>query len=120
MKIQHNRTQSSTGHSVVLITVPDTATADTIASRLLERKLAACVHILPAIKSRYWWEGKQETASEILLTVKTETALVPLLIRAVREIHPYKVPEIIALPVTHGNPAYLAWITDCCRRDPRA
>ena len=100
--------------SVVFLTVPDQKTADAIAAVLLDRKLAACVAITPGVQSRYWWQGKRETATELALTAKTLTALLPALIKAVKAVHPYEVPEIVAVPITAGNPDYLKWIADSC------
>ena len=79
---------------------------------LLEEHLAACVNIIPQILSRYWWQGKIETAKESLLIVKTKKSVLKQLIKKVRAIHSYTVPEIIALPIEDGNPDYLNWITE--------
>jgi periplasmic divalent cation tolerance protein len=98
---------------VVLITAPSSDVAQHIAEALLAQKLAACVNILPGVQSLYSWEGSLHTDTEVLLLVKTradlfETRLVP----AVQQIHPYEVPEIIALPIQLGSQAYLDWIED--------
>jgi periplasmic divalent cation tolerance protein len=96
---------------VVLVTVPSAQVAEQIAVRLVERKLAACVSILPAVQSVYRWEGKVHQETELLLLVKTRLALFEdHLLPAITEIHPYKVPEIIALPIQAGLPNYLEWI----------
>ena len=100
-----------TGAIVVLITAPSKEVARGIARRLLEDKLAACVNILPAINSLYVWEGELQDDEEVLLIVKSrsevfEKGLVP----AVQSIHPYEVPEIIAIPVVMGLQSYLDWI----------
>lgn len=97
-------------YSVVLITVPDAKTAEKVSTQLLEAKLAACVNQVPGVKSRYWWEGKIETADEALLVVKTRSNLVGELSLLVKSIHPYSVPEIIALPIAEGHAPYLNWI----------
>lgn len=102
--------------SVVFITVPDRKTADAVTAVMLDQKLAACVAITPGVQSRYWWQGKQETAAELALTAKTLTALVPALTKAVKEVHPYEVPEIVAVPITDGNPDYLNWIANSCKQ----
>lgn len=99
-----------TPYCVVLITAPDAEAADKLSSRLVESKLAACVNQLNGLKSRYWWEGKVETAKESLLIVKTRGALVSELIQLVKTIHPYSVPEIIALPIADGHASYLDWL----------
>ncbi|MCC6020248.1 MAG: divalent-cation tolerance protein CutA [Thermoproteaceae archaeon] len=96
-------------YAVVLITAPDRESGVKMARRLLERRLAACVNIAP-VSSMYWWEGKIEESSEVLLVVKTTSERLGDLIREVRAIHPYKVPEIIALPITAGLADYLDWV----------
>ena len=95
---------------VVLITVSGFEEADKISKILVEEKLAACVTVIPAIQSRYWWKGKIETAPESLLIVKTKKSLFQKLTKKVKSIHSYTVPEIIALPVQMGNKDYLDWI----------
>lgn len=99
-----------TPYSVVLVTVPDEKTADRIAHDLVEKRLAACVSRVPGVLSRYRWEGKIENDSELLLIVKTRTALFGELAQAVKELHPYTVPEIVALPIADGHAPYLAWL----------
>jgi periplasmic divalent cation tolerance protein len=103
---------------VVLITTPSRAESREIADGLLKGRLAACVNILPGIASRYWWKGKIEAAREQLLIVKTARRKLPALIRRVKALHSYKVPEIVALPVSAGNPDYLRWISDSLRGGP--
>ncbi|OGR51426.1 MAG: cytochrome C biogenesis protein CcdA [Elusimicrobia bacterium RIFCSPLOWO2_02_FULL_39_32] len=97
---------------VVLLTAQDQKQAEQISKMLLEEHLAACVNIIPQILSRYWWQGKIETAKESLLIVKTKKSVLKQLIKKVRAIHSYTVPEIIALPIEEGNPDYLNWITE--------
>jgi periplasmic divalent cation tolerance protein len=107
--------KSSGGVRVVFITASSAAEARKISDALLKEKLAACVNVTAAVTSRYWWKGKIDTAKERLLIAKTTQAKVPALIRRVKEIHSYDVPEIIALPVLAGNPDYLAWVGDSVR-----
>ncbi len=96
---------------VVLITAPSVDSAREIARSLLEQKLAACVNILPGISSLYLWQGALHEDAEVLLIVKTRKELFQeRLVPAVLALHPYDVPEIIALPVTAGLPDYLEWI----------
>lgn len=95
---------------LVINNCPDTATADKIARELVERRLAACVNIMPACRSLYQWQGAVESAEEIPLLIKTTAALYPALQAAIQALHPYEVPEIIALPIAHGLPAYLDWV----------
>jgi periplasmic divalent cation tolerance protein len=95
---------------LILTNCPDEATANAIALALVEEKLAACVNILPRVQSIYRWQGAVESASEIALLIKSTAANYPALEQRIAELHPYDVPEIIALPITHGLPAYLNWL----------
>lgn len=94
----------------VLTNVPDAATAETIARSLVERRLAACVTILPAVHSIYRWEGRIERAEETALLIKSTQSRYAELQAAIAELHPYDVPEIIALSIVAGLPAYLQWL----------
>ncbi len=95
---------------VCLVTVPSLEEAHRIARALVEERLAACVNILPGLRSVYWWEGAVEEAQEILLLVKT----VPEQFNAVRDrvlsLHSYQVPEVVALPVHGAAAAYERWV----------
>lgn len=95
---------------VVLITARDAAEAEKIADVLLKGRQAACVNIVPEVNSHFWWQDKLDTAQESLLVVKTKDSLLPDIIKSVKEIHSYSVPEIIALPIVGGNPEYLEWL----------
>ncbi|MBI4423163.1 MAG: divalent-cation tolerance protein CutA [Elusimicrobia bacterium] len=97
-------------YSVVLITVPTQKAGDTIARELVERRLAACVSSVPGVRSCYRWKGKIETAQERLLIAKTRSSLVGKLSECARALHPYSVPEVIALPIERGHRPYLDWI----------
>ena len=94
----------------VLTNLPNQASAQAIASLLVEKRLAACVNIMPPVVSTYRWQGKVETASEVPLMIKTTMKRYPELEAAIRKAHPYEVPEIIALPIHAGLPDYLQWI----------
>ena len=96
---------------IVLITAPSTESGKAIARALLETRLAACVNILPAINSMYIWEGELFDEDEVLLIVKTRAELLDEgLVPAVQKVHPYKIPEIIVLPIVKGAKNYLDWI----------
>lgn len=95
---------------LVITNVPDSACAAAIASALVERRLAACVNVLGACQSVYRWQGKVERADEIPLLIKTSAARYEELAAALVELHPYDVPELIAIPVIAGLPAYLDWV----------
>ena len=101
---------------VVLITVPDEKAARKLAKPLVEEGLAACVNIVPGVRSIYRWEGKTCDEPELLLVVKTRRACFEALERRVRELHPYSVPEVIALPVVEGSAPYLDWVAASTRR----
>ena len=95
---------------LILSNCPDEATANAIALALVEEKLAACVNILPRVQSVYRWQGAVESASEIPLLIKSTAAQYAAVEAAIRQLHPYEVPEIIALPISCGLPAYLNWL----------
>jgi periplasmic divalent cation tolerance protein len=96
---------------LIITNCPDEETANAIALALVEAKLAACVNILPRVQSIFRWQGVVESAAEIPLFIKATGANYPALEAKIRQLHPYEVPEIIALPVTRGLPAYLNWVT---------
>lgn len=95
---------------LVLTTVPDEKTGQTIAMQILKEKLVACVTISGASLSFYWWKEQISKEAEHILFMKTRAALFPELEKKLEEIHPYDVPEIIALPVQKGSANYLNWI----------
>lgn len=97
-------------HAVVLMTAPDAAVADRIARALVDERLAACVSLVPEVRSVYRWEGKVEESREVLLVAKTLAGLFPALEARVRAIHPYDVPEIISLALTDGSRPYFSWL----------
>ncbi len=99
---------------LVLSTFPDAATARRIGRQLVEEKCAACANLLPAVESIYWWEKKVETANETIVLFKTTAARYAALETTLKQLHPYEVPEIIALPVEQGWPDYLRWVSENC------
>jgi periplasmic divalent cation tolerance protein len=100
---------------VVLCTFPDIEQARQIGAALVERQVAACVNLLPGVESIYRWEGKVEKAGEVLGIIKTTRY--DELEAAIQELHPYEVPEILALPVAGGASAYLKWLAASCSAD---
>lgn len=98
---------------IAYCTCPDQNTAEALAESLLVKRLAACVNILPGIKSMYLWEGKIERAEEALLLIKTTEGRIPALIERIEQEHPYDVPEVISHPIVDGHPAYLEWVRKC-------
>ena len=95
---------------IVLTTCPDEACAERIGRALVVEELAACVNILPPMRSIYRWKGKIEDATEQLLVIKSTLARFPAICDRVRSLHPYELPEIIAVPIADGLPEYLAWL----------
>ncbi len=95
---------------LILTNLPDVASAEKLAHALIESRAAACVYVLTACRSIYRWQGAVETANEIPLLIKTTAANYPRVEEIVRAQHPYAVPELIAIPITHGLPAYLDWL----------
>lgn len=95
---------------LVVTNCPDDAVADRIALALVEQKLAACVNRLTSVDSIYRWQGKVERATEVPLLIKTTRERYGELEQAIRQLHPYEVPEIIALPIEFGHAPYLRWI----------
>jgi len=100
---------------VVTSTCSNEAEALRIAHELIDRSLAACVQVVPGIRSVYRWQGKVEESSEWLLLVKTDSAKFELLQRTIHLLHSYEVPEILALPVLTGSEPYLAWMEEALR-----
>lgn len=112
---KHGRYSKVNGMSealVVLTTVESVQDGERLANLLVEDELAACVQILPPMKSIYRWEGKIENSREVLLLIKTTVMVYNKLEEAIRQNHPYQTPEIIALQVTVGSQKYLDWITN--------
>lgn len=106
------------GVALVLTTCPDQATAMRIARTLVEERLAACGNVLPGLSSIYRWQEAVEMAEECLLLLKTRREGVDRLARRLAEIHPYEVPEVLALPVDRGAPEYLRWVVE--QTEPRS
>jgi len=96
---------------VVLCTAPDEDCAEELAGRVLAARLAACVTMLPGATSWYYWEGKLEQASEVQLLLKSDVAHQQQLIDLLKTAHPYQTPELLVLPVQHGESEYLSWLS---------
>ncbi len=95
---------------IVLTNAPDRAVARRIADALIERRLAACVNLLAECTSVYRWKGAVETATEVPLLIKTRSEMYDDVEAAIRGLHPYELPEIIAVAVERGAPAFLDWV----------
>lgn len=101
---------------VVLCTAPVAATdgrlgAEALAHRLVDEGLCACVNVVPGVRSFFRWEGKVDSADELLLVAKTTAAAAPRLAARIAELHPYQVPEVLTLAVADGAPSYLQWLS---------
>ena len=106
---------------VVLVTAPDRETAERLGADLVEERLAACANLVPGVTSIYRWEGAVERDEEVLMVLKTRTERVGTLVRRVEELHPYDVPEVLALPVDAGHAPYARWVRDATgKRDDDA
>jgi periplasmic divalent cation tolerance protein len=107
-----NRTSIARVQSIriVLVTAPDRATARRLTRLILDARAAACVNLIPGIESHYWWEGRVESAKEVLMVLKTTPGRIARLERLVREQHPYDTPEFLVLPITSTARRYLEWV----------
>lgn len=97
---------------IALSTFADADTAREAARTLVEERLAACANIVPQVESIYRWQGRIESSAEVLVIFKTTRERYPAFEQRLRALHPYEVPEIVALDIAAGLPAYLSWIAD--------
>lgn len=97
-------------YQLVLTTCPDSGAAERIASALVTERLAACVNIVPIAKSVYLWKGRVESATEQLLVIKSMTRAYRAIQKRILELHPYELPEVLAVSVADGFANYLAWV----------
>ena len=97
---------------LVFTNAPDREVAERIAQALVEKRLAACVNVLAACTSVYRWQGAVERTEEIPLLIKTRAARFPEVEATIRRLHPYELPEVVAVPVTQGLPEYLDWVAE--------
>ena len=103
----------SSPYQIIFCTCPDLETASGLAHTLIKDKSAACVNILPGLTSIYPWQNKIEIAQEHLLIIKTRADQYQTVETLINTLHPYELPEIIAVPVERGLPDYLQWIDSC-------
>ena len=99
---------------IVFITAPTRVHALRIARTLVSQRLAACVNCVPGNRSIFRWRGRVDACAETLLIVKTTARRLPMLTAAVHRLHPYELPEVLALPAVGGSPAYLRWVAQSC------
>lgn len=95
---------------IVLVTAPDIACARRLARLALEARLVACANLVPRLEAHYWWQGRIETGTEVLLLFKTRRSCLRRLERLVIANHPYDTPEFVAVPILGGNGRYLEWL----------
>jgi periplasmic divalent cation tolerance protein len=103
---------------LVHTTHPSLVEAEKAGRAILERRLAACVNILPGMVSHYWWQGAIERGEEVVMIIKTRASLAEGVRAAVKELHSYTTPAILVLPVEGGDPGYLGWIMAETERRP--
>ena len=101
--------------TLVLVTAPDLKTARRLARSALQARLIACVNLAPKVESHYWWQGKIESAPEVLMVLKTKRSCLAALERWILSNHPYDTPEILAVPISAGSERYLAWLAGSVR-----
>jgi periplasmic divalent cation tolerance protein len=94
----------------VYTTYPSLVEAERIGKAVLERRLAACVNILPGMISHYWWQGAIDRGEEVVMIIKTRASLAESVRAAVKEMHSYTTPAILVLPIEGGEPGYLEWL----------
>jgi periplasmic divalent cation tolerance protein len=111
--------KSAANFFIVLVTAPDLKTARGLAKAALEAKLIACANLVPKIESHYWWQGKMESGTEVLMILKTRKTKLAVLEKLILSKHPYDTPEFLVLPLKAGSAKYLAWLstTDPAVRD---
>ena len=99
------------GYVCVFSTAPDISEAERIVDTLVSEKLVACVNIVAGVKSVYWWKAAVQHDQEVMLVMKTRRKYLKALEKRIKELHPYEVPEIIALSIYRGSKEYLNWIS---------
>lgn len=102
--------ENANGNVVVLVTAANETEGAELAKQIVEKRLAACVNLVPTIRSYFWWQGKIDEQAETLLVIKTARRLMNELMATVQAHHSYQVPEIIALPIVAGAADYLQWL----------
>lgn len=113
----NNNDDANTPILLVYCTCPDHDMAVDLANTLVDEALAACVNIVPGLTSIYRWKGVRETGTEELLMIKTTRDKYPSLQARIKAMHPYELPEIIAVPIQAGLPAYVNWVDESCNQD---
>ena len=107
--------KSASKFALVLVTAPDLKTARALAKTALQKRLAACVNLVPRIESHYWWEGKLEHGTEVLLLLKTSVSKLVALETCILAQHPYDTPEFLVVRLDTGSRRYLGWLGQSVR-----
>jgi periplasmic divalent cation tolerance protein len=102
--------KSAAKFAVLLITAPDLKTARALAKAALQARLTACANLIPKVESHFWWQGKIESGTEVLLVLKTQKSKLAALEKMILAKHPYHTPEFLVLPLSAGNKKYLDWL----------
>lgn len=102
----------NTDYCVVYCTCPEEETAEQLSQLLLEKRLVACINILPNVTSHYIWKSNLQTGSEVLMVMKTTQSNLQKLEKTILAVHPYEFPEFIAMPIIYGNRDYLNWVDE--------
>lgn len=97
---------------LAIVTIDTWENAERISNILLDEKLSACINIIPGVKSIYIWRGEKKSDDEVVMLIKTEKNKFPDLVKRIKELHPYELPEIIGIPINYGLPEYLEWVKD--------
>jgi periplasmic divalent cation tolerance protein len=106
--------KSATRFSIVLVTAPDLKTARALAKAALSARLIACANLVPKIESHYWWQGKIESGTEVLMMLKAPKSKLAALEKLILAKHPYDTPEFLVLPLSAGSRKYLDWLAASC------
>ena len=106
--------KSTAQFSLVLVTVPDLKTARALAKAALKARLIACANLIPRLESHYWWQGRLQSGTEVLLLLKTTKSRLAALEKLVLARHPYDTPEFLVLPLSAGSKKYLTWLAASC------
>ena len=105
-----NKMKPATKFAIVLVTAPNLKTARMLAKAALQARLIACANLVPKIESHYWWQGKIESGTEVLLVLKTQKSKLAKLEKLILAKHPYDTPEFLVLSLSAGNKKYLDWL----------
>jgi periplasmic divalent cation tolerance protein len=112
---KNRQMKPATKFAIVLVTAPDLKTARALARTALRARLIACANLVPKIESHYWWQGKIESGTEVLLILKTTKSKLAALEKLILTRHPYDTPEFLVLPLSAGSQRYLDWLAASCR-----